>query len=231
MPSLKEGFGLGGQTAADVFGDFDNKVAPVITGGFNRSISNLRGFQNQGLNALLNLDVDSLFNPSIDRLDALRGSLDPLEGDLRRGALASTQGASLAAVQGARVAAGGRGGLAFGGGAGAIGARAAQQASVGQSTALANSLVQARTARAGFESDLASRRAEVGSAKVGAAGAQQAAQSRQNEMLSQLRAGRAQGLTQGIIGSAGLASGADQAAAEQFSKRHKFSIGGSSFGG
>jgi hypothetical protein len=81
---------------------------------------------------------------------SLRGGLDQLPGLLKSSALASTQGAQVAAVQAARGAGAGRGGLAFGGGAGAIAARAAQQAASGQSAALAQALFQGEQAKAGF---------------------------------------------------------------------------------
>lgn len=227
---VKNFFGVAGPESGDVTNQFNESIGPGINKSFDGAIARLLQFQKGGKDPLLNQNMNELFDPAIRGLDRLRGSLDPLEGDLRRGALASTQGAALAATQGARAAAGGRGGLAFGGGAGAIGARASQQAAVGQSAALANSLVQARTARASFETDLAGRRAEAGSALVGALGSQQAVQEQRNSSLAALLQGKASAYSSGLTGTQSLGLQADLSQQDRIRNMHKFSVMGFSAG-
>ena len=136
--SIREGFASGGSASIR-----KSLLPDSQFNMFNKEID----FQQDVINQFLQQKnpffgtADSQFAGAAGAIGGIGGDLSGLAGQLQTSALASTAGASSAAAQQARVAAGGRGGLAFGGGAGQIASRAATNAAVGQSAALAQEVV------------------------------------------------------------------------------------------
>lgn len=110
------------------------------------------------------------FRNSVNRLRAIG---DEMPGQLRRSALASTQGAAVSATAAARAASGGRGGLAFGGGGAAYAARAGLGAGVEQSSMLAQALANAGSFRLSAEQAATGVESTAAQLELSLAGARQ----------------------------------------------------------
>ena len=151
--------------------------------------------------------ADSQFAGAAGAIGGIGGDLSGLAGQLQTSALASTAGASSAAAQQARVAAGGRGGLAFGGGAGQIASRAATNAAVGQSAALAQALVTGRTAEEQLNFQRTSTQASLASQLAQAFGRNQLGQAGLFEGRVNAQAGAAGNFQQIQAGLAGVQLG------------------------
>jgi len=112
-----------------------------------------------------NADLAAMQAPlaeQMGRLNNAQGLLNGLTGDLSRSAIGSTSGASIAAVNAARMV----GGNTYAGNPAALAARGATDAAVGQSSALANALVQARLGQANYQSGIMQQQGAVAAAQA-----------------------------------------------------------------
>ena len=159
-------------------------------------------------------DMENLIKPLLEqmgRLDAAGGMLEGLPGELARSAIGSTAGGSMAAVNAARMAGGGN---VLGGNPAAIAARGAADSAVGQSSALANAIVQARLGQANFKSGLLGQQSGISSAMSQAYASLLGVKEDRIKTLLQMYQGGAQSLA----GAGGTAAGTEQS--EISSPRH-----------
>lgn len=154
---------------------------------YQQYIASLLPYYQQDLTAVSNYTnpVQGRFGEMLDPLNAVQPQVDNIDVLLRNSALAQSQGVSSSAALAARNAAGGRGGLAYSGGAANIAARAAAGASVGQSQALADAMLQGLQAKTQF--------AQVKSSAIGNVLSNEA-------NLSQQKFNAEMGLRQGLLG-------------------------------
>jgi len=126
--------------ARDAFEQYEKYIATILP------------YYKEGLGAISNYKNPSAgrFGEMLDPLNKVEGQVDNIDVLLRNSALAQSQGVSSSAAMAARSAAGGRGGLAYSGGAANVAARAAAGASVGQSQALADAMLQGVNAKTQF---------------------------------------------------------------------------------
>lgn len=153
---LKNALGLPGGSAhtggaRDAFEQYQRYIAELLP-YYKQDLAAVQGYTNP---------VQGRFGEMVEPLNQLQPQVDNIDVLLRNSALAESQGVSSAAALAARSAAGGRGGLAYSGGAANIAGRAAAGASVGQSQALANAMLQGLQTKAQF--------AQVKSSAIGSA--------------------------------------------------------------
>lgn len=182
-------FGLGKEGGrSDAFADYQ-RYASDVGGYIDRARANYASYASNPYVSQLTQSYgglkDAMAQAYNQGVSGIREATQGLTSQLRGSALANTAGAQQSATSMARMAAGGRGGLAFGGGAGAIASRAGQEASVAQSSALAQAMLGAGQLRLQAEQGIAGLGQQYMQNRMGLASSMSEARMRQAALFGQ----------------------------------------------